>query len=153
MKKLDELLVDYASYHRTRGNILCHTIGIPLIVYALIALLLLLPLSGTLITAAEIVIVLSFVYYISLDYKLAIAMLVATSLLDVLARWIDNPMFAVGGMVIGWIFQAIGHMVCEKKSPAFFRNLQHLLIGPLFVINEYLPTTKTPGRQDLTKSF
>ena len=151
MKNIDELLADYASYHQTLGNIRCHTIGIPLIVYSLIALLLLVRLPGVVITAAEIVIVLSFLYYLMLDYKLAIALLLATCLLDVLARWVDNPMIAMAAMATGWIFQFMGHLVYEKKSPAFFRNLQHLLIGPLFVINEYFPTTRLRSHKKITK--
>ena len=33
----------------------------------------------------------------------------------------------------GWILQFVGHYAFEKNSPAFFRNLVHLLIGPLWV--------------------
>jgi uncharacterized membrane protein YGL010W len=29
--------------------------------------------------------------------------------------------------------QFAGHYVWEKKSPAFFRNLTHLLVGPLWI--------------------
>jgi uncharacterized membrane protein YGL010W len=37
---------------------------------------------------------------------------------------------------IGWGFQAAGHVRFEKNSPAFFRNLVHLLVGPLFLMHE-----------------
>jgi uncharacterized membrane protein YGL010W len=37
------------------------------------------------------------------------------------------------------IFRAIGHAVYEKNRPAFFKNLLHLLVGPLlFRMNELL---------------
>ena len=39
---------------------------------------------------------------------------------------------------MGWIFQGIGHAVYEKRSPAFLRNLVHLLVGPAFLVNEAL---------------
>ena len=35
--------------------------------------------------------------------------------------------------ILGWIFQGIGHYHYEKKSPAFFKNLEHILIGPLWI--------------------
>jgi uncharacterized membrane protein YGL010W len=40
--------------------------------------------------------------------------------------------------VLGWIFQAVGHAVYEKNSPAFFRNLVHLLVGPAYLVNKVL---------------
>ena len=36
--------------------------------------------------------------------------------------------------VVGWIFQFVGHYVYEKRSPAFYRNLAHLLVGPLWIL-------------------
>ena len=40
--------------------------------------------------------------------------------------------------IIGWIFQGIGHAVYEKRQPAFAQNLIHLLIGPLWILNDML---------------
>jgi uncharacterized membrane protein YGL010W len=36
--------------------------------------------------------------------------------------------------VLGWVLQFVGHYVYEKKSPAFFRNFTHLLVGPLWIL-------------------
>ena len=44
--------------------------------------------------------------------------------------------------VAGWIFQFIGHGVYEKRQPAFFRNLVHLLIGPLWILNDVVPVVR-----------
>jgi uncharacterized membrane protein YGL010W len=41
---------------------------------------------------------------------------------------------AIGLFVVGWVFQFIGHYVYEKKSPAFYKNLAHLLVGPLWIL-------------------
>ena len=135
MSRVDRLLSDYAYYHQTRGNVLCHAIGIPLITYSIIALLLLLPLKNS-VTATEVLIGASFIYYLTLDYRLAIGMLLLAGLFDVLARQIHQTPIALAALAAGWIFQAIGHTVYEKNSPAFFRNLIHLLIGPIFLLNE-----------------
>ena len=41
----------------------------------------------------------------------------------------------LGGLqAAGWVLQFIGHGVYEKRSPAFVRNLVHLLIGPLWIL-------------------
>ena len=41
----------------------------------------------------------------------------------------------VGAFVVGWVFQAIGH-VFEGRKPAFFDDLRGLLVGPLFLVAE-----------------
>jgi uncharacterized membrane protein YGL010W len=40
--------------------------------------------------------------------------------------------------VLGWIFQGVGHYYFEKRSPAFLKNLTHLLIGPLWIFSKLL---------------
>jgi len=135
VKKVDSLLADYAFYHRKRGNKVCHFIGIPLIMYSLFVLLRPVVLIEP-FTAAELLVILSIAYYMSLNLKLAIGMLLTTSLLDFAAGKTADFRIGIAAMTIGWIFQGIGHAVYEKRSPAFLRNLIHLLIGPLFLLNE-----------------
>jgi uncharacterized membrane protein YGL010W len=40
--------------------------------------------------------------------------------------------------VVGWIFQFIGHIKYEKKSPAFTKNFEHLFIGPLWAFSHWV---------------
>ena len=127
---------DYAAFHGTPGNKACHYIGIPLIMLSLFAMLGAVPLfaiGAYTVTAAEVLVVLATAYYLSLDAGLAALMLVASVLMVVLGRQI--PMAAaVALFVVGWIFQFVGHYVYEKRSPAFYRNLAHLLVGPLWIL-------------------
>ena len=137
--KIDELLADYASYHRTRGNIACHFVGIPLIIFGIFSMLQLVRIyasTSILVTATEVLIVASLLYYITLDVRLALGMLLVSIVVDAVARMTGDYRWGIAAFVIGWIFQGIGHIVFEKKSPAFQRNLIHLLIGPLFLLNE-----------------
>jgi len=138
MRRVDALLADYGSYHRTRGNLVCHALGIPLIVFGVIAFLRLVPLGGGGWSAAELVIAATVVYYATLDVPLALAMLLPLALLDVAARAVGDWRVGLAAFVIGWIFQGIGHARYEKRSPAFVRNLVHLLVGPLFLVHELL---------------
>jgi uncharacterized membrane protein YGL010W len=134
MKKVDELLADYAAYHRTRGNIVCHFIGIPSIIFGSFSLLQMLRIGPG--SAAEILILAAIAYYLVLDVKLAFAMLLVSAALDAAAYAVADYRIGLGVFIAGWIFQGIGHAVYEKRSPAFLRNLVHLLVGPIFLINE-----------------
>ena len=136
MRRVDALLEEYGSYHRTRGNLVCHAFGIPLITFSVIVFLRLVPLGGSGWTAAEAVIAAVVLYYLTLDVVLALAMLVPLALLDLAARFAGDWRVGIAAFVVGWIFQGIGHARYEHKSPAFLRNLVHLLVGPLFLVNE-----------------
>ena len=127
---------DYSAFHRTPGNKACHYVGIPLIVLSLLALLARVPLfelGGFTVTAAEVLLVASTAYYLTLDLTLAVTMLLASALMCVVGRFLPVPA-AVALFVLGWVFQFVGHYVYEKKSPAFARNLVHLLVGPLWIL-------------------
>ena len=144
MRRMDALLEEYGSHHRTRGNLVCHAFGITLILYGTIALLQLIPL-GHRWTAAEPVIAISFLYYLSLSAPLALAMLVETVALDAIAGAVGSWRVGLAAFVVGWIFQGIGHARYEKKSPAFIKNLVHVMIGPVFLWNEVLHIRPAPG--------
>lgn len=136
MKRVDALLSDYGSYHRTRGNLLCHAFGVTLIVFGITSLLAAIPLGP--VTAAEVVIAAVVLYYATLDLPLAAAMLVAFAVVDFAARSLGDWRVGLAAFLVGWVFQAVGHAVYEKNRPAFFKNLTHLLVGPLFLVNELL---------------
>ena len=131
---------DYAAFPRTAGNKACHSLGIPIIVLSLFALLARVPLlavGGFELTLAEVVILLFVLYYLTLDATLAAAMLVAYAALDAAGRFIP-PWPALGLFVVGWILQGVGHWVYEKNSPAFFRNFIHLAVGQLWILAKAL---------------
>jgi len=136
MKRVDVLLADYGSHHRARGNLVCHVFGVTLIVFGIVSML------GTFrlgpVTVAEILMAAVVVWYATLDFRLALGMLAAFALVDLAARAAGDWRIGLGAFVVGWIFQAVGHSVYERNRPAFFKNLVHLLVGPLFLMNELL---------------
>jgi uncharacterized membrane protein YGL010W len=135
---------DYAAHHATPGNRACHGVGIPLIVlstFALLGKVALFQADGFTVTAAEVVLVLATAYYFTLDRPLALMMAAASVMLIVAGRFLGaGPALAL--FVFGWILQFIGHYIYEKRSPAFFQNLTHLLVGPLWIL------AKATGRTD-----
>jgi uncharacterized membrane protein YGL010W len=136
MKRVDDLLSDYGSHHRTRGNLVCHSFGVTLIVFGILSMLAEIRVGP--LTAGEILIALVVLYYATLDVPLAGAMLVAFAVLDLAARAVGDWRVGLAAFLVGWVFQAVGHAVYEKNRPAFFKNLQHLLVGPMFLVNELL---------------
>lgn len=143
MAKIDSLFADYASYHRTPGNKTFHRLGIPMIMLSLIGLLTFVgwTVGGTRVDLAMVLIAASTLYYLSVEWRLAIPMLIVSIGMYFLGRamplWLNGALF-----VLGWIFQFIGHSVYEKKQPAFFRNFVHLLVGPLWILNDVVPVVK-----------
>jgi uncharacterized membrane protein YGL010W len=136
------LVAEYGDYHRDRRNLVCHEIGIPLIVLAIIALLRLVALPGHL-TLATVAVVALEIYYIVAFWQvfraavlLAVVGLLALSFIAMFVSW---PV-AIAAFVAGWIFQFVGHAY-EGKSPAFLTNLLHLLVGPLWVASHLVPTS------------
>ncbi len=146
MRRVDALLSDYAGAHRTRGNIACHAVGITLILFGILSMLGAIRIVPPW-TAAEVLLGVSFGYYLTLDVVLGVAVTIASGVVDLAARLAGNWRIGAAAFVVGWIFQGIGHAVYEKRKPAFLDNLVHLLIGPAFLVNEALHI-RPVGRAD-----
>ena len=145
MTNLERLLSQYAAYHLDRNNIVTHFVGIPLIVFSILCLTARagIEISSVSVTLASVLIVLSTIYYLSLDKLFGILMLILLVLAYPLAVKIAAlPMWSwlgisIGIFVVGWVFQFVGHYF-EKKKPAFVDDVIGLAIGPLFVLAEFV---------------
>jgi uncharacterized membrane protein YGL010W len=139
MRDVRSLFADYASYHQTKGNKTFHRLGIPLIMLSLIGMLARAGVGH--VNAAVALIVVSEIVYFMLEWRLAVAMLVVSVAFyfagAAIPLWINMALF-----VLGWIFQFIGHSVYEHKSPAFLTNVLHLLVGPLWILNDVVPVVR-----------
>ena len=133
---------DYGEYHKATGNKLTHLIGIPLIILGLLGLLNRIsfynwdiPLIN--LSPALLVWLLGNGFYVKLHVILGLSMYMSTALL-----YLAGALMPVSVLwtffILGWIAQFFGHMVYEKKSPAFLKNLTHLMIGPIFIQNYFL---------------
>jgi len=153
MPDVHALFADYASYHRTKGNKAFHRIGIPLIMLSLLGMLARVHgaarwsldaggIGGVhALDAATLLIVVATIYYFFVEWRLAIPMFFVSVVFYVigakLPMWINVALF-----IVGWIFQFIGHSVYEHRQPAFLRNFVHLLIGPLWILNDVVPVVR-----------
>ncbi|HTY41014.1 MAG TPA: Mpo1-like protein [Thermoanaerobaculia bacterium] len=147
MKRIDALFSDYGDAHRAAGNVACHSVGISLIVFGVLSMLQGVRIAGP-FTASEALVAAAGAWYLVLDVRLGLAMLATAGLVDAAARLVADWRVGAAAFVIGWVFQGIGHAVYERNSPAFFRNLVHLLVGPAFLVNKLVharPAPRTAG--------
>jgi len=139
-------LDDYASYHRDPRNKVTHYIGIPVIVYTIIVFLRMVDVpdvAGLALDAAALVMVPVGIFYLSLNVGTGIGMLLIFIAMYALAPFVSWQL-ALGGFIGGWVLQFIGHHF-EGKSPAFFKNATHLLIGPLWILNDFYSKLHLPA--------
>src|SRR5262245_56630801 len=135
MRNANQLMIDYAAYHRDKRNIATHFIGIPLIVYS-IGILLARPafeVAGITLTPAWVVWALATVWYLALGN---LALGIAVSMVNGVLIWLAHPLAAgsvaswlawgIGTFVVGWVIQFVGHYY-EGKKPAFVDDLLGLL--------------------------
>jgi uncharacterized membrane protein YGL010W len=133
---------DYASYHRTHGNELCHYVGIPLIVLSLFGLFsgIRFGLELTPILRLDLGIVLwigAATWSIAHDWRLGTPFSLITLGSYFLGRALSPP-WLWSLFILGWVFQMVGHYRYEKRSPAFYKNLEHLFVGPLWIFARIL---------------
>lgn len=134
--RLATLWADYADHHRSEGNKWCHMAGIPLIAAGLLGLLAVkvAQVGAWPVEISLLLIVVAGAAYVWLDTRLGSAFVVLLVALYLGMRLLDWRV-ALALFVLGWVLQFVGHGVYEKRSPAFFKNLAHLLVGPLWVVN------------------
>lgn len=145
MKSLEDQLSSYAAYHRDQRNIATHFVGITLIVVAVNVLLSrpALTIAGLSLSPACLVSAMAALYYLRLDLRLASLMTILLTLTTWFGAWaaaLRTPTWlalGIGGFVVGWAFQFVGHY-WERRKPAFVDDLMGLVIGPLFVLVEVL---------------
>jgi uncharacterized membrane protein YGL010W len=140
VRDIRTLFADYASYHRTSGNKAFHRIGIPLIMLTLLGMLARVPVVGP-VDAAMLLIAVAEVIYLILDWRLGAIMLVVSAGFYYVGALLPLGL-NVSLFIVGWILQFVGHSVYEKRQPAFLKNALHLLVGPLWILNDLMPVVK-----------
>ena len=146
MKSIDSWLNEYGESHQNKTNKTIHWICVPSIMLSLLGLLWAIPVPqafadiSPLVNWATIFIGLAFLYYLVLSFKLALGMVpVVVAMVAInYGIWL-----AVGSYIwlvsliifaVAWVGQFIGHNI-EGKKPSFFKDVQFLLIGPLWLLS------------------
>ncbi len=144
MRTIEQWFGEYGESHTHPRNELLHFICVPAIVMTVIGFLWSIPVPAAFAAVspwlnwASIVTTLAIVYYFSLSATLGIGAAVALVALLAVVSWLDTlawPLWLTCAVifVVAWIGQFIGHAI-EGKRPSFFKDVQFLLIGPLWLL-------------------
>jgi len=144
MRTVEQWFGEYGESHRNPRNELLHMICVPAIVLTVIGFLWSIPVPAAFaetspwLNWATIVIALAIAYYFTLSMSLGIGAAISLVILAFVVRFLDTlpwPLWLTSLVifVVAWIGQFVGHAI-EGKRPSFFKDLQFLLIGPLWLL-------------------
>ena len=145
MRTVNQWLDEYGSSHQNETNKLIHWICVPAIFFSITGLLysIKLPMyiTGNLrLNIAMIVLLIAVIYYFILSASLGFGMLlfgiVCLLLCESIETYVPLTLWLVCLVifVLAWLGQFYGHKV-EGKKPSFFKDLQFLLIGPMWLMS------------------
>jgi uncharacterized membrane protein YGL010W len=137
MRTADQWLDEYGSSHRNPTNEALHWVCVPVILWCVLGLLWITPFPSSIRAAvplanwATLITLLVVIYYALLSVPLALMLwsIDAVNHSSLAPLWL----ICVTLFVLAWIGQFIGHAI-EKKRPSFFKDLQFLMIGPLWLL-------------------
>jgi uncharacterized membrane protein YGL010W len=146
MLTLKQQMQSYGAYHRDPRNKLTHFFGVPLVTFSLFIFLgwfrfvhpEVLP-----ITVATLFYIGVTIYYLRLDWTIALIQLPFTLTLLLIADWIAKKSMGLSftvflaAFVLGWIIQLVGHAI-EGRRPALADNILQVFNAPLFLTVEAL---------------
>ena len=149
MKKVQEWFDEYAISHQNHTNQIIHYLCVPPIFFSVIGLLMCIPTSflentfgmynPLLENWAAVVSIFILIFYLRLGFWYFVQMLFFILLAIIGNFWLGNNVnlfyASIIIFVVAWIGQFYGHKV-EGKKPSFIKDLQFLLIGPLWVVKK-----------------
>jgi len=146
MRKIDQLLAEYAESHQNPTNKMIHWICVPIIFLCVLALFWAIPYPSFFeelpvpMNFGILAMLIALLYYVFLSIPLTLGMLfIASAFLGIISV-VDQveilPLWAIALIffVLAWIGQFYGHNI-EGKKPSFLKDLQFLLIGPVWLLS------------------
>jgi uncharacterized membrane protein YGL010W len=145
MRSVDQWLDEYGESHRNATNKILHWVCVPIIVVSLVGLLWSLPVpalfrdTSPLANWGMLLLLASLVYYFAMSRRLAIGMAVFVVAVAVAVVGLQQLPWSLSAVclalfVVAWIGQFVGHHY-EGRRPSFLKDLQFLLIGPLWLLS------------------
>ncbi len=147
MKTLDQWFEEYAVSHQNPKNKAIHYICVPAIFFSIVGLLMSIPSSflnsvlhlnqPIIENWATVVLIFVLFFYIRLSVLMAVKIAVFSVLCLVINFYIGQfvPLwaFSIAVFAVAWIGQFYGHNI-EGKKPSFLKDIQFLMIGPAWVV-------------------
>ena len=147
MRKIDHLFSEYAESHQNSTNKTIHWICVPLIFWSILGFISLIPSPHVFIEYFGMISIVSLVaiflvtfFYFRLSWRIALIMVFIMLLMEHLVYFINiefqhkSWIFFLSVFVLSWIGQFYGHKI-EGKKPSFLKDLQFLLVGPIWLLH------------------
>lgn len=145
MKSITQWLEEYGVSHKNKTNKIIHYLCVPTIYMTVFGLLWSIPFPiadmPMWVNWSTVVAIPAMLFYFSLSFIVGLGMTLFSSLVVAFLQWwqlsMSNVMsvlvMSIVVFVIAWILQFIGHHV-EGKKPSFLKDVQFLLIGPVWIL-------------------
>ena len=144
MRTVDQWFDEYGESHQHPHNKVLHWICVPIIVLSLVGMLWALPVPDAFVAISplmnwgSLLLAAGLVYYFAMSWSLALGMLVFVGVIVVSILLLERLpvslwIVCIALFVVAWIGQFIGHHY-EGKRPSFFKDIQFLMIGPLWLL-------------------
>lgn len=146
MKSLEQWFAEYEVSHRNPTNIIIHKVCVPSIMFSVIGILWTIPIPSLManipmLNWASVFVVFALIWYFLLSKLYFFIMMIVAAGMLALSAYLDQSinLFSLSLIIfiVAWIGQFYGHKV-EGKKPSFFKDLQFLFIGPLWVVSFFL---------------
>jgi len=147
MRKIDLLFAEYAESHRNATNKLIHWICVPLIFWTILGFISIIPSRaigfryiGEISYVSFVAIGLVTLFYMRLSVLISVIMFLVMILMESFAYGVnirfkgDSWMVYLSVFIATWILQFVGHKI-EGKKPSFLKDLQFLLVGPIWLLS------------------
>ena len=147
MRKIDHLFSEYAESHQNSTNKTIHWICVPLIFWSILGFISLIPSPHIFIEYFGMISIVSLVaiflvtfFYFRLSWRIALIMVFIMFLMEHLVYFINiefqhkSWICFLSVFVLSWIGQFYGHKI-EGKKPSFLKDLQFLLVGPIWLLH------------------
>lgn len=155
MRTLEQWFSEYAVSHQNPRNKAIHYVCVPAIYFSIVGLLMSIP-NGFLANIfnlnlpiienwAFVVLLFVMIFYIRLSVAMALKIAILSAICLIVNYYIGLYLplwiFSIGVFAVAWVGQFYGHNI-EGKKPSFLKDLQFLLIGPAWVVENVFSNKK-----------
>lgn len=148
MKFLEDWTREFGHRHQNRANQVLHQIFVPLLTLSVLGILWCIPTPEFFILIpflnwATVVCLIGLLFWLSMDFKMALGMLVQMVIMIWIIDKIDNnpniPLLFVSIflLAISWGFQMVGHII-EGTHLTLEKNIKYMLIAPIWVLKNII---------------
>lgn len=146
MRKIEQLFSEYGESHQNVTNKIIHWICVPLIFWTILGFISYIPTPhfyipsfGYISIASIIALVIVSVFYFRLSVVVGLIMIFLMLIMEYFIS-LCNLQFGTKSwivylvvFIITWLLQFVGHKI-EGKKPSFLKDLQFLLVGPIWLL-------------------